>query len=236
MVAVAAGVGRRFGALTVLQGVDLEVAAGRVVGLIGPNGGGKSTLLMLLAGLIAPTEGSVTVDGVAADQLAEQRAGVVGLVTADPGLYPLLTGWENLAFFGGLYGLSDAEVRERAAPHLAALNLTGLERRVGAWSTGMRQKLSLVRALLLSPKLLLLDEPTANLDPVATDAVFRAVRAAADGGLAVVVATHDLHAAELLCDEVAVIRGGIVARRRYDGPRVPLPPSDLLQLYEVHDR
>jgi ABC-type multidrug transport system ATPase subunit len=111
-VAVAAGAGRRFGRREVLTNVDLQVNEGQVLGLIGPNGGGKSTLLMLLAGLVRPTSGTVTIDGIPADEVAVERTGVVGLVTAEPGVYPLLSGWENLVFFGGLYGLSEAQVRD----------------------------------------------------------------------------------------------------------------------------
>lgn len=198
--------GRRFGDRDVVSGVSLTLRAGEVLGVVGPNGGGKSTLLLLLAGLLRPTSGSVQVCGIAAHELALTSAGLVGLVTARPGLYPLLTGWENLRHFGGLYGLSRADVTARAEPLLASLELRdGLDDRVGRWSTGMQQKLSLVRALLLSPKLLLFDEPTANLDPVASDTLYGKLRTRADDGLACVLVTHDLAAAEAECDRVLLL-------------------------------
>ena len=231
-IARARGAGRRFGDRHVLVGVDLDVHAGEVLALIGPNGGGKSTLLLLFAGLVSPTTGEVTVGDGPATQAAVARTGSVGLITADPGLYPLLSGWENLVFFASLYGLGDAETRTRAAPHLDTLGLApDMDRPVGAWSSGMRQKLSLVRALLLQPSLLLLDEPTANLDPLAAHALHVAIRSLADRGLAVVVATHDLANAEAIADAAAVVRGTVVAYERLSGARAPRPAGPLLALY-----
>lgn len=232
MLAVATGAGRSFGEHVVLRDVTLDVPAGQVTGLIGPNGGGKSTLLLLLAGLVTPTSGTVVVDGLPATRVALERRGTVGLITAEAGLYPLLTGRENLRFFGGLYGLSPAEVDARAAPFLAELELTShVDRPVGAWSSGMRQKLSLARALLMKPKLLLLDEPTANLDPLAALAIHAAVRREADRGTAVVLATHDLVAAEAICDQVALVNRTIVRTERFTGPRGVPEAGRLLAVY-----
>jgi len=230
----ARGLGRTFGRAEVLAGVDLDVRAGEVLGLIGPNGGGKSTLLVILAGLVRPTAGTVTVDGVAAHDLALSRTGTVGLITAEPGLYPLLTGEENLAFFGGLFGLSESEVEARAAPLIRELGLDkDVGRPVSAWSSGMKQKLSLVRALLLDPHLLLLDEPTANLDAVAAQTIWIAVRRRAEAGIAVVIATHDLVAAERMCDRVAVVNRGITEIVALQGPRGAPEPGRLLVLLQA---
>jgi ABC-2 type transport system ATP-binding protein len=214
--------GRAFGRKSVLSDVDLTVAEGELVGIVGPNGGGKSTLLFLMAGLLRPTAGRVRVCDVDAYALSLQTAGRVGLVTARPGLYPLLTGRENLHHFGGLFGLSEAEVDEKAKPLAATLSLTQLDDRVATLSTGMQQKLSLVRALLLSPKLLLLDEPTANLDPVSAQALYTEVRKRVDGGLACVLVTHELSAAEAVCDRVLLLDGGIKRELKFTERRTPL--------------
>lgn len=231
---VTKGLGRTFGHTEVLRDVDLQVRPGEVLGLIGPNGGGKSTLLVLLAGLVQPTQGTVTVRGVAAGALARTRTGTVGLITAEAGLYPLLTGRENLRFFGSLFGLGRAEVDERAAPLLDELGLANdVDRLVSEWSSGMKQKLSLVRALLLDPAVLLLDEPTANLDAVAAQTIYEAVRRRADAGIAVVIATHDLVAAEVLCDRVAVLDGTVVQVEVLDGPRSAPEPGRLLSLLQA---
>jgi ABC-type multidrug transport system ATPase subunit len=217
------GVGRAYGGRAVLSDVDLEVRAGEVLALIGPNGGGKSTLLLLIAGLVSPTAGAVT------PARTDQR---IGLITAEAGLYPLLTGRENLRFFAGLYGLDAADVDRRATDLLAGWSVAGgLDRRVAELSSGTRQKISLARALLLSPHVLLLDEPTANLDPASTLVIHRALREAADAGAAVVLATHDLHAAGQVADRVAVIAGCIRRLEALSGPRHAPTPSALHALY-----
>jgi ABC-type multidrug transport system ATPase subunit len=206
------GVARSFGARSVLRDVSLEVRAGEVLGIVGPNGGGKSTLLLLLAGLIQPTSGRV--EG--------QAPGRVGLVTARAGLYPLLTGRENLHHFAGLFGLSPQAIDAKAEPLARALALgESLDTRVGTWSTGMQQKLSLVRALLLAPKLLLLDEPTANLDPPVARTLYEEVRKRADEGLACVLVTHDLLAAETFCDRVLLVDGEVLRELAFDARALP---------------
>ena len=231
-VAVARGVGKAFDGRRALADVDLEIRPGEVLGLIGPNGGGKSTLLLLLAGLVAPDAGTVTVIGVPAAELAARGGGTVGLITAEPGLYPLLTGRENLRFFAGLYGLAPADVDRRAEALLGEVGLgDALDARSGGYSSGMRQKVSLARALLLEPRLLLLDEPTANLDPLSSRAIHEVVRRRADAGVAVVLATHALHDAEAICDRVAVVAGGIRRLETLPGDRRPPDPGRLYRWY-----
>lgn len=232
-VMIASGLTRRYGARAVVEGVDLELMPGEILGLIGPNGAGKSTLLAMLAGLVRPSSGSVTVDGVLASDLAVKAQGKVGLITAEPGLYPLLTGRENLRFFGALYGRSPEEVDARSRPLLQALRVDeALDQPSGSYSSGTRQKVSLARALLLDPRLLLLDEPTSHLDPVSSHLIHAAVRARADQGTAVVLATHDLYTAEHICDRVAAIDRRIVRILRLEGERRPPPRGRLLDLYE----
>ena len=219
---------RTFGAVPVVDGVDLRLGSGEVLGLIGPNGGGKSTVLLLLAGLVRPTSGTVTVDGVAAHDLALNAAGTIGLITAEPGLYPALTVRENLHWFAGLYGQGAAEVDGRLPTLLEGLELDAhLDRPAGALSSGQRQKASLVRALLLEPRILLFDEPTANLDALAADVIHRAIRARADSGIAVVLCTHDLRATEAICDRVLVLNRTVRATLAFDGPRSVPAPSRL---------
>lgn len=214
--------GRSFKKRAVLSGLNLKISGGEMVGVVGPNGGGKSTLLLLMAGLLRSTAGKVLVCGVEAHALSLTAAGRVGLVTARPGLYPLLSGRENLHHFGGLFGLSPGEVDEKAAPLTRELELTaGIDERVGRLSTGMQQKLSLIRALLLSPQLLLFDEPTANLDPVASMALYAEVRRRADEGLACVLVTHDLFAAEAVCDRVLLVDGKVKRELRFPERRAP---------------
>lgn len=221
---------KRYAGRAVLDGASLDVAPGEVVGLIGPNGGGKSTLLLVMAGLVRPDSGTATLNGVAAHRVALDHSGSVGLITATPGLYPLLTGWENLSFFGALYGLSEAETRRRVAPLAERLAIGALlDQRVAAGSSGMQQKISLLRALLMDPAVLLLDEPTSNLDPFAAAAIHETARAHADRGRAVVWVTHDLPAAEAVCDRVALVRQVVHYIEAFPGPRTSPAPGPLMQ-------
>ena len=222
-IVVMENVGRSFDKRVVLSGLDLTVSAGELLGIVGPNGGGKSTLLLLMSGLLRPSEGVVRVCGIEAHALALTASVHVGLVTARAGLYPLLTGRENLQHFAGLFGLSPGEVDAQAAPLISALELTaGIDERAGQLSTGMQQKLSLIRALLLSPKLLLFDEPTAHLDPVVSRVLYAEIRERADDGLACVLVTHDLPAAEAVCDRVLLVDGKIKRELKFTDHRAPL--------------
>ncbi len=224
---------RTFDTRTVVSRVNLQLAPGEVLALIGPNGGGQSTLLWMIAGLVQPSSGSIRITGIHAHEIAQASVGAVGLVTAEPGLYPLLTGWENLCFFGSLYGEQLANIRKFATPRLAELGLLNeMERPVSEWSSGMRQKLSLCRALLLSPKLLLLDEPTANLDPLVSSTIHRALRAAANAGIGVILATHDLGGAAEIADRVVYLKQKV----HCDIPWQPTtgPAAPLLELYRTH--
>lgn len=219
---------KRFGRKTALSDVTLTVDAGEVIGIVGPNGGGKSTLLLLMAGLLAPTSGSVAVCGMPAHRVALESAGLVGLVMARPGLYPLLTAWENLEYFAGLFTLQSHDVRQRGAALAETFGLSEhMDERLSTWSTGMQQKLSLIRALLLSPKLLLFDEPTANLDPVASSTLYGEVRRRADDGLGCVLVTHHLEAAAAVCDRVLIVDGTIREELRFSGSHA-LPDNPIL--------
>jgi len=232
-IVVAHGLSRSFGGHDIVDQVDLQISGGEVVGLLGPNGGGKSTLLLLLAGLVRPTSGTVHIQGTPTHELALNRAGAVGLITAEPGLYPLLTGRENLRYFGGLFGCSSADVDARAEPLLRELDIAhDLDRPSSEYSSGMRQKISLARALLFEPAVLLLDEPTSNLDPLSTTTIHRAIRHQADRcGVCVVIATHELHAAEQICDRVVFFQHRIQRIDTLEEGGRSMAPTALLAAY-----
>lgn len=200
----AQGVGKRFGPLRALHPIDLELSGGSTLGVLGPNGAGKSTLLRLLAGLARPSEGELEFPGAAKG--AAQRA-AVGLVGHSTFLYPALSVRENLELTGRLYGLQGRE--ERAAQLLAEHGLAAVaERRAGSLSRGMSQRLSIARALVHNPPLLLLDEPFTGLDPRASERLARGLSALRAEGRASVLVTHDLARAAELCDRALVLARG----------------------------
>ena len=202
--------------LPALLGVDLVVRRGERVALLGPNGAGKTSLLKLIAGLLLPTRGRILFEGQdsALDPRRVRRS--VGLVMSEErAFYWRLTGRENLEFFGALDNLAPGLLAQRISMLSAALGIEQhLDKRVDAWSSGMRQRLALVRGLLPDPEVLVLDEPTRALDPVAAeehvaflvDRVSRGFEAGAAKTL--LVATHRLEEASRLCERFCVIAGG----------------------------
>lgn len=195
-----------------LSDVTLEVNTSQVFGLLGPNGAGKTTLLKVLATLVLPTEGRAVVYGADVVKDGHEVRRMVGLTSGDErGFYWRLTGKENLEFFAGLRGLSPRAVRRGTDAVLELVGLSQAAREVVArYSTGMRQRLALARALLGDPPLLLLDEPTRSLDPEATDKVRVLLRGLAQSGRTILIATHALAEAAAVCDRVAIIAGGRV--------------------------
>jgi ABC-2 type transport system ATP-binding protein len=209
------GVRKRFGAVEALSGVDLEVGSGEIVALLGANGAGKSTLVRIAATTVIPDAGAVEIgdyDAVRFPEQARSRTGVV--LNEERSFYWRLSGRDNLEFFAALHGLGKRAARARALDALAAVNLVEVaDRRVDRYSSGMRARLGLARALLGQPAILLLDEPTRSLDPAASVAVRGLVRAlAAERMTGVLFVTHDLHeAAEVASRVVILARGRITA-------------------------
>lgn len=186
--------------------LDLDVAAGEVVGLLGPNGAGKTTTLRMLATLLTPTSGAATVAGydVQAAPLEVRRR--LGYLTGDTGLYGRLTPREVLRYFGQLHGMAPAPLAARIDELVALLGIGGYaDRRCETLSTGQKQRVSIARAVLHDPAVLILDEPTSGLDILAARDILRFFRAQADAGKAVLLSTHILAEVELICDRAAII-------------------------------
>jgi ABC-2 type transport system ATP-binding protein len=203
----------RYGDRVAVDRVTLDVCRGEIVGLLGPNGSGKSTTLAAAAGVLDPFEGTVTVEGLRRTDDPAGFAARVGFVPQSCALYDELTALDNLAFFGRLYGLGGRELRRRVARSLARVGVADRAGcRVGTLSGGMKQRVNLAAALLHDPPVLLLDEPTAALDPAGRDALFADLARLRDEGHAVLLSTHHLDDADLGCDRVAVLdRGKLVA-------------------------
>jgi len=199
----------------VLKGISLDVADGELFGILGLNGAGKTTLLKILGTLVLPDAGTANIGGY---DLREEPKGVratLALVTADErSLHWRLSALENMRLFGALHRLSAAESFSRSLEALDTVKLTGVgDKMVGAFSSGMRQRLLLARALLSRPSVLLLDEPTRSLDPVSAHEFRRTLRDEIVGkqGATVVLATHNAEEAFNYCDRVAVLHHGTVA-------------------------
>lgn len=203
-----------------LTDVSLEVREGEIFGLIGPNGAGKTTLTKIIATLVQPTEGTVTVRGFDSVRDAERVRASVGLATAEErSFYWRLTATQNLLFFARLYGMEDRAARRRIAELLNLFEFDETGRRFGELSTGNKQRLAVARALLPNPPVLLLDEPTRSLDPLAAarlrGVISRLVRV--EPPVSILLTSHNLSEVEELCDRVAVIGQGVI--RAVDTPR-----------------
>ena len=192
-----------------LGGLDLQVAPGEILGLLGPNGAGKTTAVSILCALLRPDAGSVVIGGVDALRHARRVRPLIGLVPQEIALYPALSARENLTFFGRLYGLSGALLRERVDEGLALVGLAEqADRPLSSYSGGMKRRTNLAAGILHRPQLLFLDEPTVGIDPQSRNMILENLKRLRDGGMAMIYTTHYLEEAAQLCDRVMVVDHG----------------------------
>ena len=198
-----------FGRATAVDDLSLSVASGEIYGLLGPNGAGKTTALRVLAGLLAPSAGSAHVNGIDVAAAPREAQRHLGFLTGSTGLYGRLTGREVLGYFSRLQQMPLARIGPRIEDLSQALDLGGLlDRRCEALSSGQKQRVSVARAVLHDPAVLILDEPTVGLDVLASRFLRDYVRAERDRGKAVIFSTHYLAEAELLCDRIGLLHRG----------------------------
>ena len=200
-----------------VQGVTVQAGNGRITGLLGANGAGKTTTLRMLAGLLPPDAGHISVDGIAVKDDALQALGRMGILGDAHGLYPRLSARENIVYFGRLQGMAPEAANARAEALARLLEMQSiLDRRADGFSQGERMKTALARALVHDPANIVLDEPTNGLDVLATRALREALRwlkSPEGGGKCIVFSTHIMQEVEQLCDEVVVVsKGRSVAR------------------------
>lgn len=200
---------KHFGPIQAVRGVSFSCPAGTVFGLLGPNGAGKTTLLRLLATILRPTRGRAVLAGHELVSAAEQVRRVIGVLPTNAGLYGRLTARENLRYFGVLYGLDDSVLEARITQLLGRLDMReAADRRAENFSSGMRQKVALARALLHDPPILLLDEPTEGLDVPTARTVYRLIEELREAGKCLILSTHRMAEAERLCSRIGIIAGG----------------------------
>lgn len=195
-----------------LDSISFELNQGEVFGFLGPNGAGKTTAVKLLNGMIAPTEGSCRILGIDPSTAPEKVHAVSGVVTEHAQMYDNLTGQENLVFYGEVFGIPRSESRDRAAALLERLELADAkDKRLAAYSTGMRQRLSLARAMIHRPQMLFLDEPTSGLDPESAQSVNNMIKELAhEKGTTVFLCTHQLRYAQEVCSSYGLIDEGVL--------------------------
>ncbi len=200
---------KQFGSTVALQDLSLQVQAGEIFGLLGPNGAGKSTTMSLLTGLAAPDAGSVSVLG--GDPRDAALRARIGLAPQSLALYAELTGRENIEFFARMFGLGGERLKRRVDAALDFVQLADRQHdRAGTFSGGMQRRLNLAAAIVHEPELILLDEPTAGVDPQSRNALFDNVLALKAAGRTIVYTTHYMEEVERLCDRVAIIDHGRV--------------------------
>jgi len=200
---------RKFGEVTAVEGLTFQVEEGEVFGFLGPNGAGKTTTIRMLCCLISKTSGAASVGGYSignpADSLKIRK--MIGLVPDNVGLYDDLSAFENLDFYGKLYECPEERRKENIERFLKMLDLWDRkDARVGAFSKGMKQKLALARALVHEPKILFMDEPTANLDPEAAKTVRDFILEIKKQGRTIFLNTHNLDEAQRICDRIGIIK------------------------------
>jgi ABC-2 type transport system ATP-binding protein len=200
------GLTKRFGGFTAVDHISLNVEKGEVLGFLGPNGAGKSTTIRMLCTLLRPTEGTARVAGFDIVKQADRIRQHIGLVAEKLILYDQLTAEENLRLFGRINNLPENAIKDGIDKWLGRLAMKQWQKhQVGTFSTGMKQRINVARALLHHPDVLFLDEPTLGLDPQTTRAIHEFILELVNEGITIVLTTHDMVEAELMCDRIAVI-------------------------------
>lgn len=218
---------RKFGDFTAVDHISFEVGAGEIFGFLGANGAGKTTAMRMLTGLLVPTEGEATVAGFDVYSQAEQIKKRIGYMSQKFSLYEDLTVRENIRLYGGIYGLSDKEIREKSEQLIEMLQMQELKnQRIGSLPLGWKQKLAFSIALIHEPDIVFLDEPTGGVDPITRRQFWEQIYKAADEGTTLFVTTHYMDEAEY-CDRVSIMVDG-----RIDALDTP---AGLKEAYEAED-
>ncbi len=200
---------KSYGENRAVQDISFSIPQGEIFGLLGPNGAGKSTTISMLSGLVPPTAGDISINGLDLLKNLAVSKKHIGLVPQEIALYPTLTAWDNLVFWGQIYGLHGAALRQRVGEVLELVSLTDRAREsINHYSGGMKRRVNLAVGLLHRPEILFLDEPTVGMDPQSRNAIFESVETLNRTGLTVIYTTHYMEEAERLCHRVAIMDHG----------------------------
>jgi len=200
---------KKFEDVTAVDGLSLQIEKGELFGLLGPNGAGKTTIIKILCGLLEPTNGTATVGGYDVQRDSAKMKELIGVCPQDTAAYPYLTGMENVEFFGNLYAMSKAKLKENAKKLLDKMSLSqDAGRRVRKYSGGMKRRINLIMALIHDPEIAFLDEPTVAMDPQSRHAVWDFIRDLEKQGKTIILTTHYMEEAEELCGRVGIVDHG----------------------------
>ena len=204
---------KNFGNIRAVDGISFEVERGEVFGLLGPNGAGKSTTISIISTLIPPTKGEIIFEGESIFKNPKNIRQKLGVVPQDIALYPTLSGYENLRFWGNLYGLKGQELKQRINETADIIGLhERLKDKVEKYSGGMKRRLNIGAALLHMPELLIMDEPTVGIDPQSRSHILDTVLKLNDRGITIIYTTHYMEEAENLCSRICIMdEGKIIA-------------------------
>lgn len=201
--------------LDALKGISFTCEPGRVYGLLGPNGAGKTTTLRVIATMLDPTTGTVRVDGLDVTEKPQEVCERIGFLTGSTGLYDRLTATELVRYYADLHGVPTAEFEDRRDALFDLLDMHDFaDRRIGTFSTGMRQKVSIARTMIHDPKVIIFDEATAGLDAIAARSIMRLIRTSRDRGKTVLFSTHRMDEVNMLADDLGLLHEGTLL---YDG-------------------
>jgi len=203
---------KKFGNFIAIDSISFKVKKGEIFGLLGPNGAGKTTIIRILTTLTRPTSGTAIIDGFEIFKNPNEVRNRIGLVAEKIILYDRLTADENLKFFGRLNNLSKEIIKKCSDRWISRLDMEAWrDKQVGIYSTGMKQRINIARALLTEPDILFLDEPTLGLDPQTSNLIRGFIAKLNEKGTTVILTTHDMHEAEVLSDRIAIIDRGKIA-------------------------
>lgn len=197
-----------------LNDFTLDINEGQIFGLLGPNGAGKTTLISILCGLVKPTSGNFTIDGLSYAKNANDIKKIIGVVPQEYALYPTLTARENLLYFGSMYGLKGNDLKEKVIDSLDFLGLLKFaDKRIETFSGGMKRRVNLIAGILHDPKVLFLDEPTVGVDVQSKNAIIDYLKALNNNGTTIIYTSHHLAEAQDFCTDIAILdRGKIYAQ------------------------
>jgi sodium transport system ATP-binding protein len=221
------------GKLVALDGISFRASPGQVYGLLGPNGAGKTTALRILSTVLKPTAGTASVNGYDVVAQSSQVRHQIGFVSANTAVYDRMTAWEMVEYFGRLHGIANRRLHARMEDVFGRLKMNEIRDLLGAkMSTGMKQKVSIARAIVHDPPVLIFDEPTVGLDVLVARALLETITELRDHGKCIVFSTHIMREAEKLCDRVAIIhRGHILAEGTLDELGEQHQERDLEELF-----